>query len=207
MATDEREAEQPRRRINPFELFILGELMEGPHHGYLLRDILSRLLGPYRQFSWGTLYPLISQLERSGYIHPIYQDEAERGESAQGGRQKRVLDITDAGRERFQALMLAESEYSADFPELFAIKLLYLSWLAPAEQIAVLAHGRDYYIHIRDHCLEAFTSRSPSAHLPLEAREAIYRVVHFRLAGAQAELAWIEGEIVRRRIEHQGDVS
>jgi hypothetical protein len=36
---------------------------------------------------------------------------------------------------------------------------------------------------IPDHqVFEAFSAQSPSAHLPVEAREAIYRVVMFRLA-------------------------
>ena len=49
------------RKYGIYELFVLGELMDGPHHGYELREILSRMMGPFRHISWGVLYPLIRQ--------------------------------------------------------------------------------------------------------------------------------------------------
>jgi DNA-binding PadR family transcriptional regulator len=200
MASDRQKADGEHRKVNMLELFIMGELMDGPHHGYLLRDILSRVFAPFRQFSWGTLYPLIGQLERSGYIELIDGGERSPREEKPHGRQKRNFGITDAGRARFQVLMLANSEYTADFPELLTVKLLYLRWLTPTQQLAVLEHSRGYFVQTRDYCLQAFTAQSPSAHLPAEAREQIYRIVNFRLSGTQAQLSWIEGEIARRRI-------
>jgi DNA-binding PadR family transcriptional regulator len=190
-----------RRKDPMIELFILGELMDGPHHGYLLRDILMRLLGPFRAISWGTLYPLIGYLEQIGYIRLIGSDRGDTGKTLPSGRQKRMFSITDNGRERFHAMMLTRHAYTADFPELFTVKLLYLNWLTLPQQLEILEHGRDYFAQVRDTCSEVFTARSPSAHLPAEAREAIYRVINYRLAGNQAELSWIEGEIARRRRE------
>ena len=65
-----------------YELFVLGELMDGPHHGYLLREILGRLLGPFRHISCGVLYPLIRQLEREGLIVPFEEDGNEQSVGA-----------------------------------------------------------------------------------------------------------------------------
>lgn len=45
-----------------YEIFVLGELMEMDKHGYLLQERLKRFVGPIRQISSGTLYPLISRL-------------------------------------------------------------------------------------------------------------------------------------------------
>jgi DNA-binding PadR family transcriptional regulator len=190
-----------RRKDPMIELFILGELMDGPHHGYLLRDILMRLLGPFRSISWGTLYPLMGQLEQMKYIELIDNDGADPSNNYPAGRQKRVFSITNSGRERFIAMMLAGQAYTADFPELLTVKLLYLGWLTLPQQLAVLEHGRDYFAQVLDACSEVFTARSPSAHLPAKAREAIYRAINYRMAGNQADLSWIESEIARRRRE------
>ena len=39
------------------ELAILGLLLESPMHGYELRKRLTGLLGAFRAFSYGSLYP------------------------------------------------------------------------------------------------------------------------------------------------------
>src|SRR5579871_5535110 len=57
-----RQTQARSRRSAAYELFVLGELVNGPMHGYLLREILNRVLGPYRTMSWGVLYPLIHAL-------------------------------------------------------------------------------------------------------------------------------------------------
>lgn len=55
-----RGGERGGRGANPvYELFVLGELMTGPHYGYKLHEIIQRILGPFQRLSWGTLYPLI----------------------------------------------------------------------------------------------------------------------------------------------------
>src|SRR6266567_4009186 len=63
-----RAAEGGARKHQMYQLFVLGQLMNKPMHGYLLRDILSNMLGPFRHMSWGALYPLIRQLLRNGWI-------------------------------------------------------------------------------------------------------------------------------------------
>src|SRR6266478_3486365 len=71
------------RKALMYELFVLGELMDGPHYGYILRDILGRLLGPFRHISWGVLYPLIRHLESGGLIVPDEKSGAAQSESTQ----------------------------------------------------------------------------------------------------------------------------
>ena len=196
-----------QRKSTAFELFILGELVDAPHHGYLLRDILARMLGPYRQISWGAIYPLIHHLEREGFIafegagEPEHEPEhePERLAATRTGRRRRRFHITEAGRQRFYALMLTLDEYIADFREIFTIKLLYQQFLTPPQQEAFLAHGQDYFKRQCEHSQEVFTARSPSAHLPAEAREHIFRMMRFRLASAEAELDWVERELARVR--------
>ena len=104
------------RNANPvYELFVLGELITGPHHGYRLYEIIQRILGPFQRLSWGTLYPLIRRLEQQGFLvsevgqHPAHVSEGR-------GPQRKVYRITERGRERFFALMLDPGEYGRDLP-------------------------------------------------------------------------------------------
>jgi len=202
-AAPHQESANGRHKSIAFELFILGELMDGPHHGYLLRDILTRMLGPYRQISWAAIYPLIHRLEREGLIAPEPRDgQAPKLEQAPdratpSGRQRHRFHITASGRQRFYALMLAPGVPNAEYRELFAIKLSYLRFLTSDQQRAILAHCTGYLARQRDHLSHVFTPQSTTAHLPHDQREQIFRMMRFRLASVEAELRWAEEELAR----------
>ena len=50
------------------ELAILGLLLESPMHGYELRKRLTGLLGAFRAFSYGSLYPALRRMQTDGLI-------------------------------------------------------------------------------------------------------------------------------------------
>ena len=50
------------------ELAILGLLIESPMHGYELRKRLTGLLGAFRAFSYGSLYPALRRMQADGLI-------------------------------------------------------------------------------------------------------------------------------------------
>ena len=54
------------------ELAILGLLHEAPAHGYELRKQLGLRLGGFRLFSYGSLYPALRRLTRSGLIESVH---------------------------------------------------------------------------------------------------------------------------------------
>lgn len=181
------------RRGSTYELFVLGELMEQPMHGYLLREILGRLLGPFRQVSWGSLYPLIRRLEGGGLIESV----PEPAGSPRGGRarQRASYRTTAAGRERFYGLMLEPSPYSADYPDLFVVKLLYFGHLTPAQQIGILRHHREFLRAEGDYLRGALGRVSQNPRIPVEEREHALRMLRYRLSGMRDRLAWVEGEM------------
>jgi DNA-binding PadR family transcriptional regulator len=179
-----------------FELFILGELMDGVYHGYLLRDILTRMLGPYRRVSWAAIYPLIHRLERQGFITRDESDSSAE-ERELTGRQRFAYAITESGRERFATLLAQPGKRNAAYRELFAIKLLYLNRLTPMERRALVADCMDYLARQRDHLRHVFTAQSTTSTLPDVQREQIFRMMRFRLAGVEAEIGWLEGEIAQ----------
>lgn len=86
------------------ELAVLGLLSESPLHGYELRKRLSTLLGAFRAFSYGSLYPTLRKLSEAGWI-----TEEAPGELAVTGaisrRGKRVYQLTAEGKEHFSQLL------------------------------------------------------------------------------------------------------
>jgi DNA-binding PadR family transcriptional regulator len=69
------------------EFAILGLLHEAPMHGYELRKRLHELLGAFRAFSYGTLYPTLRKLQRGGLI----VEEVPEDDSARWGRRARKV--------------------------------------------------------------------------------------------------------------------
>src|SRR5207342_3209818 len=60
--------------VHMLELAVLGLLSEQPRHGYDLKKRLSETLGPLWGISFGSLYPALRRLEKSGAIEEV--DEA-----------------------------------------------------------------------------------------------------------------------------------
>ncbi len=192
------------RKAPMYELFVLGELMDGPHYGYLLRDILGRLLGPFRQISWGVLYPLIRHLEREGLIVLDAKTGTGRSESIQGNQPRKQYRITEAGRRRFLALMLETGDYTADYPELFLIKLNNLDHLTNEQQLVLLWHYREYLQVEKKYLQEGQRNISDGTRfIPEDQRAHVFEVISFRLSGIQAEIDWVARKIARLESEKE----
>ena len=67
------------------ELAILGLLLESPMHGYELRKRLTGLLGAFRAFSYGSLYPCLKRLGVAGMVRER-DDHLDPGPDAGQGR-------------------------------------------------------------------------------------------------------------------------
>src|ERR1700742_895809 len=76
------------RRCRMLELAVLGLLHDSPMHGYELRKRLTGLLGAFRAFSFGSLYPTLRRLQRSGFI--VEEDDSVLGDGVPGGEEQRT---------------------------------------------------------------------------------------------------------------------
>jgi DNA-binding PadR family transcriptional regulator len=83
------------RKAASLELAVLGLLHESPLHGYELRKRLNLLLGWGRLLSYGSLYPALKRLLRSGWITEV------AAAAPVSRRQRIVYQITPAGRQFF----------------------------------------------------------------------------------------------------------
>jgi DNA-binding PadR family transcriptional regulator len=73
---------------------LLASLEAGPRHGYAIMEALRAGSGGQFDLPTGTIYPALRRLERAGLVH---------GTWAEGGRRRRVYDLTAAGRRALAA--------------------------------------------------------------------------------------------------------
>jgi DNA-binding PadR family transcriptional regulator len=104
------------------EIAVLGLLNESPMHGYELRKRLSGLLGTFRAFSYGSLYPTLRKLAEAGWI----QDESVEDTPGRSRRGKRVYRLTADGKEHL-ADLLAEVGPDAFEEEGFGARLAFFA--------------------------------------------------------------------------------
>jgi DNA-binding PadR family transcriptional regulator len=144
------------------ELAILGLLETHPLHGYEIRKRLRDELGLLSNVSFGSLYPALGRLERSGAVEAVEVPEPEgsrapmtgslSGEIAalrarrQGGsrskRGRKVYRITDEGRRQFAELLDTERSDSGDDARSFGLRLAFARYLPPQARIRLLERRR-----------------------------------------------------------------
>jgi DNA-binding PadR family transcriptional regulator len=85
------------------EIAVLGLLNESPMHGYELRKRLATLLGTFRAFSYGSLYPTLRRLSEAGWI--TEEAPIESVTAVRSRRGKRVYQLTAEGKEHLASLL------------------------------------------------------------------------------------------------------
>ena len=187
------------------ELAVLGLLKERAMHGYELRKQLGTMLGPFWQVSWGSLYPALRRLAKTGAIDKDEQAIAKRSSkrvlakstksakspSMTGGRRKTVYKITPDG-ERMFTEMLQETAAAVD-AEHFTLKLAFFRYLPPETRLTLLERRRAYL-------------QDKLAQFKANVREYKERVDSYTLslhnhgiAATQSDIEWIDELITNER--------
>ena len=127
------------KRAGVLEFAVLGLLHDSSMHGYELRKRLNAVLGSFRALSYGSLYPCLKQLVRTGWIA---EDASADGVAALAGkRSKIVYKLTADGKEHFQEL-LAESGPSAWEDENFGVHFAFFARTDAATRLRILEGRR-----------------------------------------------------------------
>ena len=108
------------------EFAVLGLLHQSPLHGYELRKRLNLLLGSFRAFSYGSLYPCLRRMKIAGWISEDDGDPAGVAPPLTGRRGRIVYKLTAEGKERFQEL-LAEAGPSSWEDETFGVHFAFFA--------------------------------------------------------------------------------
>jgi DNA-binding PadR family transcriptional regulator len=104
--TNSREEPVVAKRSDVLVLAVLGILHESPMHGYELRKRCNAVLGSFRAFSYGSLYPCLKSLQAAGWIAED-PDSAPvtTAKTATPKRSRTVYRLTAEGKEHFQELV------------------------------------------------------------------------------------------------------
>jgi DNA-binding PadR family transcriptional regulator len=122
------------------EIAILGLLNESPMHGYELRRRLTNLLGTFRAFSYGSLYPTLRRLSEAGWITEESPLDAPAGATL-SRRGKRVYGLTAEGKEHL-ADLLSEVGPDAFDDEGFGARLAFFAQIRSDVRLQILEGRR-----------------------------------------------------------------
>ncbi|APE11147.1 PadR family transcriptional regulator [Rhodococcus sp. 2G] len=173
------------------ELAILGLLLESPMHGYELRKRLTGLLGAFRAFSYGSLYPTLRRMQADGLIE---EDPGIPGPVKR--RARRVYQLTPQGRERFTELVAdtGPQNYTDDG---FGVHLAFFG-RTPAEARMRILEGRRRQVEERREALRDAIGRASGTldrytrqlhQLGLESSEREVRWLNELIAAEQSSAA------------------
>lgn len=137
------------------ELAILGLLLESPMHGYELRKRLTGLLGAFRAFSYGSLYPTLRRMQADGLI---VEDDTPGITGTKVRRARRVYRLTPAGEARFAELVAdtGPQNYTDDG---FGVHLAFFSRTPAMARVRIL-EGRRRQVEERRESLRELLSRA-----------------------------------------------
>jgi DNA-binding PadR family transcriptional regulator len=193
------------------ELAVLGLLKEQPLHGYELKKRLGETLGFLWGVSYGSLYPALRRLEKSGAIESVTPGPgpaaaapiptgsvkgdlaaARRvsvsGRVGGGRRTRKAYRITERGEAQFLELLLADDE-RADDEKTFVLKLAFCRFVPADARLTLLERRRD--------ALRARLDRSGRGATPPRSDDRYTRsLLEHRTRSTQRDLEWVEELIV-----------
>jgi DNA-binding PadR family transcriptional regulator len=197
------------------DLAILGLLEERDLHGYEIRRQLRDHLGLLANVSFGSIYPALTRLERSGAVVAT-EGAAERAPAprpapapptgslsgeravlrarhhhapARARRARKVYRITDTGRKLFVELLAGSGP--ADDARSFGLRLAFARHMAPQARLTLLERRRALLVQ---RLAEAEEARSD---LDIYARS----VVQHTADGIARDISWLDTLIASERAE------
>ena len=175
------------------ELAILGLLIESPMHGYELRKRLTGLLGAFRAFSYGSLYPALRRMQADGLI----VEESDPVGAVKMRRARRVYVLTDAGKLRFTELVAdtGPQNYTDDG---FGVHLAFFN-RTPAEARMRILEGRRRQVEERREGLREAIARASNS------LDRYTRQLHqLGLESSEREVKWLNDLIAAESVAAPG---
>ena len=202
------------------DMAILGLLEERDLHGYEIRRQLRDHLGLLANVSFGSIYPALTRLEKSGAVvategGPTGSDpgttaaapptgslsgelavlRARRHAGTRSRRGKKVYRITNAGRQLFAELLADGS--AADDARSFSLRLAFARHLAPQARLALLERRRALLVQ------RLVDSESARPDLDPYARSVVQHTVD----GVARDISWLDSLIASERADIAGVVT
>jgi DNA-binding PadR family transcriptional regulator len=172
------------------ELAVLGLLKEKPMHGYELKQRLGEQLGPFGRFSYGSLYPTLKKLARSGAVEMLFAEGATP-------RRKNVYRITEAGERLFEALLEESGPAVTEERNAFMLRLAFFRYMKPETRRRLLENRRGY--------LQGRLQKMAAALKKLRDKVDAYSVelMRYGLTEAEHDIRWLD-EMIEAERRNQG---
>jgi DNA-binding PadR family transcriptional regulator len=197
------------------ELAILGLLKESPLHGYELKKRLNETLGHVWGVSYGSLYPALARLERTGAIEvvdppatapsgiPIPATGSIAGEAAaarlrrptlrRSGRTRKAYRLAAAGQALFEELLLTEPTSGTDENRAFALKLAFCRHLDRPARLEILQRRR---AQLAEKLARGRQARASRGSAPDRYTRAL---IEHETTTAERDLEWVDSLIAAER--------
>ena len=127
------------------DIIILAMLLEGPKHGYRLKQEAAMFASSH-QLHNNTVYPLLSRFLKSGWITKR-KAEGERGQT------RLLYQLTPAGKKTLAEKLDNFSEADATSEQAFHLRVGLFNLLGPASRERIL-HLRDQHLATRQQRME-----------------------------------------------------
>ena len=158
-------------------------------HGYELRKRLTGLLGAFRAFSYGSLYPALRRMQADGLID---ENAAPEG-TVKLRRARRVYELTDEGKKRFAELVAdtGPQNYTDDG---FGVHLAFFN-RTPAEARMRILEGRRRQVEERREGLREAIARASNS------LDRYTKQLHqLGLESSEREVKWLNDLIAAERV-------
>lgn len=166
------------------EMAVLGLLKDKSMHGYELKKELTAGLGQFWQFSYGSLYPSIKRLEKSGAVERIFPKQDVK-------RRLNIYRVTPKGEQMFAEMM---AEQSAVDDARFSMKLSFFRYMNATDRVEFLERRRAYLadklVDLRSK-LKAYKERMDAY---------TYRLVEHGVDTTSADLKWVDTLIAEEKL-------
>lgn len=168
-------------------LYILGLLLRfGAQHGYQIKKNIETQLADFTQIKLSNIYYHLDKMEAKGLVSAQTDQEGLHPE-------KRVYQITDAGKKEFEDLLHKELTFQYR-PTFSSDALFFFEEHCPLEELLSslqknLNDLEHVITHVEQH--QAYTLQE----IPKEYRKDVNIIFQHHLLHYQAELAWVKSTI------------
>ena len=179
------------KRSSVLELAILGLLRRASMHGYELRKQLNAMLGPFRAFSYGTLYPGLRTLADKGWISATAPPPG----GLAGRRGKIVYTLTSQGAKVLES-MLGEAGPASWEDENFDVRFAFFAQTDRETRLRIL-EGRRLRMAERLEALRTALDRGR------DTDEYTRELQRHGVDQVEREVRWLDGLVDAERAGHR----
>ena len=159
-------------------------------------------IGPWAKISSGSLYTLLSKLEKTGLIAP-----ARAGKKApRQGEGTHAFTITEKGRTRFRQLMRDTSSNLGDYQKIFRHKVEFIDLIQARERLFLFNHYVNYcrssILHVQTE-MDNLASELGQYPNPAYLRNVL-SVMKQKERQCRLELDWVRSLLKRERARVKG---